>query len=190
MPRPTLFAFALKAVLTAVPVALLAAVPMAAPAAAPPSGMVALPIGVAPGPHAGFGGGFRGGFDAGFGGVRFGAGAGPGHGRFRFMHGRHRHGDRRDDYGAAGYGAAGYAGGVPLAEDYPTVADGGFFGDGGALAARGGHVLYDYDRGYPYEYYRTRRDLPAIAYETAPLPAPARCVTERVPGGPVRICRR
>ncbi|MFL6862675.1 MAG: hypothetical protein ACJ8DZ_06725 [Allosphingosinicella sp.] len=173
MLRSTLIAFAL----TAVPAALLlAAVPMAAPAAAAPSGMVALPIGVAPGPHAGFGG------------VRFGAGPGPG--RFRFMHGRHRHGDRRDDYGAAGYGAAGYAGGVPLAEDYPTVADGGFFGDGGALAARGGHVLYDYDRGYPYEYYHTRRDLPAIAYETAPLPAPARCVTERVPGGPVRICRR
>jgi hypothetical protein len=143
---------------------------IASAAAAAPSGMSALPIGFAPGAHGGFGGGAR-------------FGAGLGHRPFPVPHRRHHFHHDREGAGALGYGE-----GVPVADEAPPVADGGFFSDGEAIPTRAGRVVYDYDRGYPYDYYRPLR--PA-AYEAPPPPAlPARCVIERVPGGPVRICRR
>lgn len=134
-------------------------------AAAAPSGLSPLPIGFAPGGH---GPGFTGGF-------RFGSGIGrlP----FRGMN-RHRHRWSRD----AGYASAGYAEGVPLGEQAPAYAD-GFFSDGEARTARGG-VRYDYDRGYPYEFYRPDDMARPAAYR--PAPAAAECTMEHA----VRVCRR
>lgn len=145
---------------------------VAAPALAGPAGMSALPpAGGSPAAQPGFPGG-------------------AGH----WAPGRHRRPDagrghrrRNGDEGAWPY----WAGGVAL-EDYPEPGRGGFFADGEALPTRGG-VVYDYDRGYPYDHYRDRPDRPQRRERFADE-GMARCSVERVPGrgGPtdVRICRR
>jgi hypothetical protein len=146
---------------------LLALALTASSASAAPSGMSPLPIGFAPAAHGGFTGG-----------IRFGSGIG--HRPFRGAHRHFRH-DRRDQ---DGNGAVGYGWGVPVAEDAPAVADGGFFADGEAFATRAGHVLYDYDRGYPYERYRPAFALRAASSRAA-VATPS-CTMEHA----VRVCRR
>ena len=75
---------------------------------------------------------------------RFGQHRGQGRGRAS----RYAYGYGSEGYGwpSYGYGDDGIA--VPTARE-------GFFADGDAWV-RGHHVVYDYDRGYPYEFYRER----------------------------------
>jgi hypothetical protein len=142
---------------------------VAAPALAGPAGMSALPVGSgAPAAHPGFAGGFH-----------------------NWAPGRHRRPDagRRHRRGDGNQGAQSYWAGGAALEDYPEPGRGGFFADGEALPTRGG-VVYDYDRGYPYDHYRDRpQRTERFADEGT-----ARCSVERVPGrgGPteIRICRR
>jgi hypothetical protein len=89
---------------------------------------------------------------------------------------------RRDSYGyGIGIGYGGY-----------IDPDRGYFATGGEALPRGSSgVHYDYDRGYPYAYYRPRREESA-AYEAAPRAAYCETKWTRGLGServPVRICR-
>ncbi len=91
---------------------------------------------------------------------------------------------RRDSFGYYGYGI-GFGGDLDP--------DRGYFATGGEpLAAANGRVDYDYDRGYPYDYYRGGRARHG-GYETASREP--NCETEwtrdRRSGQkvPVRVCR-
>lgn len=117
----------------------------------------------------------------------------------RRWRGRHpgRHGDRDD-------GLIGYGGGVGYGRYYDSYAstppapdEFGFFGNGGEATLVNGRAVYDYDRSYPYEYYRgPRREEAAADGAGAGRAAVSGCETKWVPDGrgggdvPVRICRR
>ena len=119
-------------------------------------------------------------------------------GHDRRWRGRHsgRRGDRDD--GIFGYGGVGdgdyfdsYASTPPAADQF------GFFGSGGEATLVDGRAVYDYDRSYPYEYYRgPRREQAAADGASAARAAASGCETKWVPDGrgggdvPVRICRR
>ncbi|HMC91623.1 MAG TPA: hypothetical protein VKI45_04095 [Allosphingosinicella sp.] len=81
--------------------------------------------------------------------VRIHRGAQPQHGRW---HHWPANGDRGGERGWGSYGyAAGYAGDTP-----PRPSGAGFFEDGDSWM-QGHRVVYDYDRGYPYDHYRAPR---------------------------------
>lgn len=63
---------------------------------------------------------------------------------------RRRHGG----YGSAFFGGF-YYGGYDSLRAY-DARDSGFFGDGDAVRTADGRVRYDYDRGYPYDFYRAQ----------------------------------
>jgi hypothetical protein len=116
--------------------------------------------------------------------------------RWRGRHSR-RHGERDD--GMFGYGGGvgydGYDG--SYASTPPAPDQFGFFGNGGEATLVNGQAVYDYDRSYPYEYYRgPRREEAAADGANAGRAAHSGCETSWVPDGrgggnvPVRICRR
>jgi hypothetical protein len=77
----------------------------------------------------------------------------------------------------AGYGGWGYAAGYGYSSSV-----GGFFTDGEVIPAGRG-IIYDYDRGYPYDHYREARPP---AFGLPPAPRPYLCDVETG----VRVCRR
>jgi hypothetical protein len=95
-------------------------------------------------------------------------------------------------YGYAyGYGWIGYGGG--LIEDPEALRDQGYFADG-ASGMENGRAVYDYDRSYPYDWYRdpdaARRPASRLAYDRPMV----RCDVTWVAGArgtatPVRVCR-
>lgn len=103
--------------------------------------------------------------------------------------GRHRFGGfARDRFF---FGGLGYGGG--LVEDPETLRDQGFFAGPAEVQVANGGAYYDYDRAYPYDWYR---DPEAAAGEGAPRlagPPPMRCdvtwVSGRGAAAPVRVCR-
>lgn len=140
----------------------------------------------------GFGTGFVFGDAKGFGIGHADRNDGYGHSR----HGRHsgRHNDQGDDIIGYGGGYDGYYG--SYASTPPAPDQFGFFGNGGEATLVNGRAVYDYDRSYPYEYYRSpRREESAADGASAGRSAPG-CETKWVPDGrgggdvPVRICRR
>lgn len=85
--------------------------------------------------------------------------------------------------------AYGYGG---LTEDPESLRDQGFFADTGNSWRENGRAVYDYDRGYPYDWYRD----PGAAADAAPRSGPpmVRCEVSWVAGArgepsPVRVCR-
>jgi hypothetical protein len=112
--------------------------------------------------------------------------------RWAGRHG-HRRGHRRDWPGyfpVWGY----YGDGDGYVETEMTPDMFGYFATGGEVELVDGQAMYDYDRSYPYDWYRGDRTEPAgvqIAYPAAP-----RCETSWVPDAsgrervPVRVCRR
>ena len=91
-------------------------------------------------------------------------------------------------FGLFAYGFGG------LTDDPESLRDQGFFADTGDSWRENGRAVYDYDRGYPYDWYR---DPEAAAVEAAPRPGgpPAvRCELNWVAGAKgarsaVRVCR-
>jgi len=91
---------------------------------------------------------------------------------------------RRDRRFRGGFGngvSAFYYGGYGSGLSYDDR-EGGFFSDGDAVRTANGRVRYDYDRGYPYEYYRARPAGDGGGRDFARAP---RCSIERN----VRVCR-
>jgi hypothetical protein len=92
---------------------------------------------------------------------------------------RPRHGGG-DSYGLAWGG--GY--GDPEARPAPV----GYFGGGGEVRVANGRAVYDYDRGYPYEFASRGTAAPALAALAEPA---YRCSVAWLRGGEgVRVCRR
>jgi hypothetical protein len=92
--------------------------------------------------------------------------------------------------GARGFGWPGFGYGE-LIED-PDARDDGFFAQTGDSWTANGYAVYDYDRSYPYDWYRGSPPAPARA-RLRPPPM-MRCDVTWVPGGrgapsPVRVCR-
>jgi hypothetical protein len=87
--------------------------------------------------------------------------------------------------------AYGYGG---LVDDPESLRDQGFFAETGDSWQENGRAVYDYDRGYPYDWYR---DPAAAAAEAVPHPAGppmVHCAVEwvggaRGAGSAVRVCR-
>jgi hypothetical protein len=145
-----------------------------------------------------FGFGFGSGFA--FGDAR---GFGIGHGDRNDGHDRRWHGGHSGRHGERG-DLLGYGGGVAYQGDYDSYATTapapdqfGFFANGGEATLVNGRAVYDYDRSYPYEYYRgPRREEVAADGASADRAVPWGCETRWVPDGrgggnvPVRICRR
>jgi hypothetical protein len=117
-------------------------------------------------------------------------------GHDRRWRGRHsgRYDDRED--GIIGYGGGYDEHSGSYAATAPSPDQFGFFGNGGEVAQVNGRAIYDYDRSYPYEYYRGPRREQAAADGASAGRATAGCETQWVPDGrgggdvPVRICRR
>jgi hypothetical protein len=63
---------------------------------------------------------------------------------------------------------------------------GGFFDEGARTRSANGAVVYDYDRGYPYDFYREPRPRSGAGERETMLPESWRCSSERA----VRVCRR
>ena len=152
MMRPILFGLVLAA---------------ASPVMAAPQGMVAMPV--SGGGHIGAGPGFSAHFGFGRGG-RWSARR-PGNWRGGRTDGRR---GRQDELG--GYWGVGIAG-----EESTAFAD-GFFSDGEAVRTAAGRVRYEYDRGYPFDFYRqgrrrrARRGRPATSTgSAATAAAQSRC---------------
>jgi hypothetical protein len=116
--------------------------------------------------------------------------------RFRHMPpGRMRFDGRRrfDRLAREGFffGGLGYGG---LVEDPESLRDQGFFAGPAEVQVANGGAYYDYDRAYPYDWYR---DPEAAAAQAAPRMAAApvmRCDVAWVSGrgaaaSPVRVCR-
>jgi hypothetical protein len=137
------------------------------------------------------GGGFHAGHPGGFAGQW---GRGPG----RWMrgdgdcgrHGGCPHPRDRDDSRQFYWG-----GGIAYPEqDWPSPAGTGFFADGEAVRI-GNRVVYDYDRGYPYQH-SSRQYAAAAETEAPPSSGDYRCTVQWVPGSrgeeasAVRVCRR
>jgi hypothetical protein len=109
--------------------------------------------------------------------------------------GRHRERGSRYGRGAGygsgygydyGYGALGGWGGG-LYEDPEAFRDAGFFAGSGDAHVVGGRVHYDYDRGYPYDWYRPRDASPArSSADNGESPARISCEVE---AAGVRVCR-
>lgn len=101
--------------------------------------------------------------------------------------------DRNVDRGLLlGFGFANAYGG--LTEDPEALRDQGFFADSGDSWAANGRAVYDYDRGYPYDWYRDSGEAAAPAEHVASAGAMVRCDVTWVRaarGGqsPVRVCR-
>ncbi len=103
-----------------------------------------------------------------------------------------RRGDRRGlgrNRFAFGYPLGWYGGGI--IDDPERHRDDGFFAGTGNSARVNGAAYYDYDRAYPYDWYR---DDDAVAEDEGEGPRPAsrpavRCEMTRVSGSAVRICR-
>lgn len=167
MLRPILFGLVLAAATPA----------FATPQGAAAQGMAAMP---ASGGRPGAGPGFSGRFGFGLGHGRSWSVRRPG----SWRGGRHDQGRGRQGE-AGGYWGAGIA-----AEDSPAFAD-GFFSDGEVVQTPAGRVRYEYDRGYPFDFYRQAEA------RTTPPPreeGPS-CDVDWVRGDggrtvPVRICRR
>lgn len=85
---------------------------------------------------------------------------------------RRRYGDFAESYFFGGYDST-------RAHD---ISDSGFFSDGDAVRTADGRVRYDYDRAYPYDFYRAQPAGSGNARDFAPAP---RCSIERN----VRVCR-
>ena len=89
-----------------------------------------------------------------------------------------------------GIGYVGYPGGYVYTE--PSRDQFGYFGAGGEALEAGREVIYDYDRSYPYDWYRAPSDK---VIRTGTQSA-YRCEMERVSGpdgqgsATVRVCRR
>ena len=107
-----------------------------------------------------------------------------------FRRGRHHRRDRDGDGFDYGYGyGIGYGGSID--------GDRGYFAeDAGAPEVANGHARYDYDRGYPYEYFAEREREPAYAGRRSDVAPRVRgCETEwtqdRRSGRQVsvRVCR-
>lgn len=99
-------------------------------------------------------------------------------------------GRHRGDGLIGGWVGYGYGG---LIEDPESLRDQGFFAGTGDAWAENGRAVYDYDRGYPYDWYR---DPGAPAADAGPPPGPPmmRCEVSWVAGtrgarSPVRVCR-
>jgi hypothetical protein len=97
---------------------------------------------------------------------------------------RHHHRDRdwNGYYGYWGYGGDGDG----YADTIPTLDEGGYFTSGGEVYAReGARPVYDYDRGYPYEWYKPAAERSSAARPPQRLARQISCASE----GPVRVCR-
>jgi hypothetical protein len=91
------------------------------------------------------------------------------------------------DYGWAGFGYGG------LLVDPDALRDEGFFAETGDSWTENGRAVYDYDRSYPYDWYRGPGPAPAGARAGASPPA-VHCNVSWVSGdrgapAPVRVCR-
>lgn len=128
-------------------------------------------------------------------------GFGIGHADRNDRHDHRWQGRHSGRYGDQGDEIVGYGGGY---DDYygsyvstpPAPDQFGFFGNGGEATLVNGRAVYDYDRSYPYQFYRApRREQAAADRARAARSAPG-CETEWVPDGqgggdvPVRVCRR
>ncbi|MDB5699490.1 MAG: hypothetical protein JWN69_2294, partial [Alphaproteobacteria bacterium] len=119
---------------------------------------------------------------------------------------RHGGGGHRGSWGNSGYGGygavIGYGDFTGYGDDFSSYATTvpapdqfGFFGNGGEAMLVNGNAVYEYDRSYPYEYYRAAEADQAAAPEAA-RSTPSGCEVQWVPDGhggdmvPVRICRR
>jgi hypothetical protein len=98
--------------------------------------------------------------------------------------------DRDRDWGRDFY----WAGGIAYPEqDWPSSPGTGFFADGEAVRV-GNRVVYNYDRGYPYQH--SSKHYASAPQEAPPPSGDYRCTVESVPGGrgegtsAVRVCRR
>jgi hypothetical protein len=103
-------------------------------------------------------------------------------------------GSGRGRRGGFGAGWIGYAYGG-LIEDPESLRDQGFFAETGDAWAENGRAVYDYDRGYPYDWYRGS-DAPTGAGPGPRLAAPplVRCEIDWGGGtgrqrSAVRVCR-
>jgi hypothetical protein len=97
-------------------------------------------------------------------------------------------GDRHRRFGGfrGGYGLIGWGNG--LYEDPESLRDAGFFAGPAEAYSDGNRVHYDYDRGYPYDWYRensARTALP-IARASGAAQRQVRCGVENAG---VRVCR-
>ena len=101
-------------------------------------------------------------------------------------------------YGGLGYGGLGYGGG--LVDDPETAGrDDGFFTGRAEARVEGGEAAYDYDRSYPYDWYREpsaqRAGRPMRHAAVAGTPSPVHlgavhCSVEHGSrGAVVRVCR-
>jgi hypothetical protein len=98
-------------------------------------------------------------------------GVGRGRGRFGYL-----------------YGWGAYGGG--LVEDPERHRDDGFFAGTGDAFRVNGAAVYDYDRAYPYDWYRGDDEGAGGEGPSRPAAAPAvRCDVTWVSGSAVRICR-
>ena len=89
------------------------------------------------------------------------------------------------DY-AYGYGYAGDGDGY--VDTIPMSRDEGYFNTGGEVYAReGARPEYDYDRGYPYEWYRPTAGRSSVAGSSRRVAA--RHVSCSIEGSSVRVCR-
>ena len=82
-----------------------------------------------------------------------------------------------------GFALFGWSGGYG-ADRAEVLAGGGFFTEGAQTRSTNGSVVYDYDRGYPYEHYRRPRER-SEPQEAQPAQG-WRCSSEQA----VRVCRR
>ncbi|HEY1606678.1 MAG TPA: hypothetical protein VGF77_13880 [Allosphingosinicella sp.] len=92
------------------------------------------------------------------------------------------------DIGLIGYDYGG------LIDDPESLRDQGFFADTAESWSENGHAVYDYDRGYPYDWYRDPAPETAGRGPRLAAPPTVRCEVEWVTGArgahaPVRVCR-
>ena len=87
-----------------------------------------------------------------------------------------------------GFGHGWYAGWGGVYEDPERFRDAGYFAGPADSHSDGGRVHYDYDRGYPYDWYRERSARTALPTAIASRSAERR-VSCNVEAAGVRVCR-
>jgi hypothetical protein len=95
-----------------------------------------------------------------------------------------------------GYGNYGYSDGDGYVNTIPMSNEPGFFANGGTVDFDGEKPVYDYDRSYPYDFYKGQPTERYQAADRSAASSSGRCDLRDVPDGNsgriarVRVCRR